>query len=41
MKAFIWAVAACVVIGVVAGVIMTGLDQSFFGTQTVSGVRLD
>lgn len=37
MKAFIWAVAACVVIGVVAGVIMTGLD----GAQTLGSVRLD
>ncbi len=37
MKAFIWAVAACVVISVVAGVIMTGLD----GTQTLGSVRLD
>lgn len=41
MKAFIWAVAACIVVSVVAGVVMTGLDQGFFGTQTVSGVRLD
>ena len=41
MKAFILAVATCIVISVVAGVIMTNLDQGFFGTQTVSGVRLD
>ncbi len=41
MKAFILAVAACIVISVVAGVVMTSLDQGFFGTQTVSGVRLD
>ncbi len=37
MKAFIWAVAACIVISVAAGVIMTGLD----GTQTLGNVRLD
>ena len=41
MKAFIWAVAACIVISVAAGVIMTGLDQGFSGAQTLSGVRLD
>ncbi len=37
MKAFIWAVAACICIGVVAGMIMVGLD----GTQTLGSVRLD
>ena len=41
MKAFIWAVAACIVISIGAGVVMTSLDQGFFGTQTLSGVRLD
>jgi hypothetical protein len=41
MKAFIWAVAACIVISVGAGVVISSLDQGFFGTQTVSGVRLD
>ena len=41
MKAFIWAVAACIAISVTAGVVMTSLDQGFFGTQTLSGVRLD
>ena len=41
MKAFILAVAACIVIGGVAGLVMTSLDQGFFGTQTLSGVRLD
>ncbi len=41
MKAFIWAVAACIVISVAAGVVMTSLDQGFFGTQTPGSVRLD
>ncbi len=41
MKAFIWAVAACICIGVVAGVVMTSLDQGFLGTQTLGSVRLD
>ncbi len=38
MKAFIWAVAACICIGVVAGVIMTSLDQGFLA---LGSVRLD
>ncbi len=41
MKAFIWAVAACICIGVVAGVVMTSLDQGILGTQALGSVRLD
>ncbi len=41
MKAFIWAVAACVVISVAAGWVMTSPDLGFSDSKTLGSVRLD
>ncbi len=41
MRAFLLAVAACVVIGVAAAFILNGLDPDIIDLRTASGVRLD
>ena len=40
MKAFIWAVVACVVISVGAGVIFVGFESDTPGSRVTSSVRL-
>ena len=41
MKAFLWAVLACVVISVGAGLIMTGMEPDTPSSRSASSVRLD
>ncbi len=41
MRAFLWAVLACIVIGVGAGYILTGIDFGPDDARTASTVRLD
>ncbi len=41
MKAFLWAVLACVVISVGAGVVLTSLESDSQSSRTSSSVRLN
>lgn len=41
MKAFLMAAAACIVISVAAGYILTGLETGSDSSRTASSVRLD
>ena len=41
MKAFLWAVVACVVISVGAGVVLTSQDSNTHPSRTSSSVRLN
>jgi hypothetical protein len=41
MKAFLWAVVACVVISVGAGFILTGQESNTHSSRTSSSVRLN
>jgi hypothetical protein len=40
MKAFVWAVVACIVISVGAGVILTSQQGSYQGARIAEGVRV-
>ncbi len=41
MKAFLYAVAACIVISVAAGFILTSFETDSLSSRTASSVRLD
>ncbi len=41
MKAFLWAVLACVVIGVGAGVVLTGQEFDSSSSRTAPNVRVN
>ncbi len=41
MKAFLWAVLACVVIGVGAGVVLTSQESDSYSSRTAPNVRVN